>query len=214
MKDRFYLACFRDNVGSNVAFHGNGGCGYTTDIDKADAYTRDKAQQAWEMAREYDQPISADHVDALAVWKVDMQYIPTETIIDSTVLQWVGFQRGRYNGNDVFWLTGKLHDVDFTKSKIFGFDEVPIEDESIVYVPFELANKVKRRTFDFSKINRRTMIQGAGLRTPDRIKREKRRKYNPKTRMNCPSCGKIHWQLNPYDFEGCNDIWCEEYKYA
>lgn len=211
MKDRFYLACFRDNVGANVAFHCKNGRGYSTDIDKAQVYTRSQAQQAWEGAREYDQPLSADHIDAMSVWKVDMQYIPSETILDSGVKKWVGFQRGRYNGNDVFWLSNKLPVVDFLKAQIFSLEDVQLADEDIVYVPFDLANSVKRRTFDNCKISRPIMIQGAGLKTPDSVKRERRRKNNPKTKMRCESCGKFNWQLNPYEFEGCSSSNCEKY---
>lgn len=209
MKDRFYLACFRDNVGSNVAFHGSGGRGYSTDLDKADTYTLEQAQRAWEMGREYDQPISAEHIDALAVWKVDMQYIPSETVINDSVRFWVAFQKGCYDGNDVYWLTDKLPSTDFTKAKRFHLNEVSLSDTDIVYVPMYVAQDQKRRTFDYSKLNKRKMIQGAGLKIPERIKRERRRKNNPKIRMNCPSCGKIHWQYNPYDFEGCNDALCK-----
>ena len=82
-----------------------------------------------------------------------------------------------------------------------------------IVVPFELADNAKRRTFAMSLLNRRTMIQGAGLKTPDRIKRNRRRRNNPMERWNCPTCGKITWQRNPHDFEGCNDIECKDYKY-
>lgn len=212
MKDRFYLACFRDNVGSNVAFHGNNGCGYPTDLDKADIYTLKKAQHAWEMAREYDQPISADHVDDLAVWKVDMQCIPSETVINKSIPFWVAFQKGMYDGNDVFWLSDKLTTTDYSKAKTFHLNEVSPQDTDIIYIPKFLADQKKRRTFDYSKFNRRVMVQAAGLKIPEQIKKERRRKQNPKERMNCPSCGKIHWQFNPHDFEGCNDVFCDEYR--
>lgn len=43
MKDRFYLACFRDNVGSNVGWHCIDGKGYSTDVSKAHTYTREQA---------------------------------------------------------------------------------------------------------------------------------------------------------------------------
>jgi len=78
MKNRFYLACLRDNVGDNVAFHSANGNGYPTNVSEAEIYTLEQAQNAWENGRGFDQPISADHVDALTVWKVDCQYIPIE----------------------------------------------------------------------------------------------------------------------------------------
>ena len=56
------------------------------------------------------------------------------------------------------------------------------------------------------------MVFGAGLKTPDHLKKAKRKKDNPMTRFNCPSCGKITWQENPHDFEGCKDTYCDEWR--
>ena len=92
MKKRFYLACFRDNVGGNVAFHGVKGTSYVTDVNKAKTLSREEAQRAWDMGREFDMPISADHVDLLTTWKVDIQTIPRETVIDTGVSEWVAYQ--------------------------------------------------------------------------------------------------------------------------
>jgi len=47
------------------------------------------------------------------------------------------------------------------------------------------------------------MVFGAGLKTPEHLKKAIRKKANPMTRFNCPECGKINWQHNPHDFEGC-----------
>lgn len=215
MKNRFYLACFRDNVGANVGFHAIDGKGYVTDIDKAHQYTLEQAQRAWDCGREFDQPISADHIDSQTVWKVDCQYIPHLSFADPKYQEYVAFQKGRWNGNDVFWITESgMPTVDFSKAKRFSLDIAKgyAYDEELVYVPFERADKVKRRTFDYSKFNARTMVQGAGLKMPDWLKRKKRRSNNPKVRWNCPCCGKINWQLNPYDFDGCSDITCDEYR--
>lgn len=64
--DRFYLACLRDTVGTNVSFHGLSG-GYTSDIDKARSYSREEAQSEWNSGRSFDlPPLCADKVDALA----------------------------------------------------------------------------------------------------------------------------------------------------
>lgn len=210
MKNRFYLACLRDNVGSNVGFHAIDGRGYTTDLSKAHVYTREEAQQAW--SRDIDLPLSADHIDALAVWKVDCQCIPHSTTLKSGCDAYVAFQAKRWDGNDVYWLTEKLPSTDFSKAKIFTPDQVSENEPGLVYLPYSLANEKKRRTFAASLINKRIHVQGAGIKTPDHIKRDSRRRDSGKTRWNCPGCGKIHWQLNPYDFDGCNDVTCDEWK--
>lgn len=207
MKNRFYLACFRDNVGSNVSFQCKDFKGYHTNVDKAHVCTLEEAQYHFDHAREYDLPISADHVDALSVWKVDHQYIPSETQPFKDIHNtYVAFRKGMWDGNDVYWLNIDKYGIstDFDTASVFGYPIAKKLDSSFVVIPFALADQVKRRTFDFEKLNKRTMVFGAGLRTPEHIKKSKRRNPNPMTRFNCPRCGKINWQYNPYDFEVCN----------
>lgn len=208
MKNRFYLPSSHGNLGSNMVFHRHDGCGYSTDIDQAHVYTLEEAQKEWNYGDEA--PISADHVDALAVWKVDHQYISTETICTDEHELYVAYQKKRWDGNDVYWMTMFVQPLtDFDRAYKMNYELAQAflnsaDSSDFIVIPQELADKVKRRTFDFSKLNKRTMIQGAGLITPDCIKKEKHRKINPMTRFNCPTCGKINWQHNPYDFDGCN----------
>ncbi|RKG47333.1 hypothetical protein D7V64_16860 [Acinetobacter cumulans] len=207
MKNRFYLACFRDNVGSNVSFQRKEFKGYHTDIDQAHECTLEEAQWEFNHAREYDLPISADHVDALAVWKVDCQYIPKETQPFTDIHNtYVAFEKGIWDGNDVYWLISENQNTstDFDQAYVMGMDKAKKLSSKFVVIPFDLANKSKRRTFDFRKVDKRTMVQGAGLKTPEHLKKAKRKSLNPMTRFNCPGCGKINWQHNPYDFEVCN----------
>lgn len=205
MKNRFYLACFRDNVGSNVSFQCKEFKGYHTDIDQAHECTLEEAQRKFNHAREYDLPLSADHVDALAAWKVDYQYLPSKSDLSPSD-KYVFFVKGIWDGNDVYWtdLNGSKS-TNFLHAQVIGRTAAEcINHNDYVVVPFELADKSKRRTFDFRKVNKRTMVQGAGLITPKHLKKISRRNPNPMTRFNCPECGKTNWQHNPYDFEGCN----------
>lgn len=217
MKNRFYLACFRDNVGSNVSFQRKEYCGYNTDIDQAHVCTLEEAQHYYDHARKYDLPISADHVDALTVWKVDHQYIPNETQPFTNIHNtYVAFKKGLFDGNDVYWLNIDkcTTSLDFEDASVFGYPVAKKLDSSYVVIPFDLADSKKRRTFDFKKLNKRTMVFGAGLKTPDHLKKANRKKENPMTRFNCPSCGKITWQEYPHDFEGCKDVHCDEWRAA
>lgn len=168
MKDRFYLACFRDNVGSNVAFHAVDGRGYTTDISKAHVYNKEQAQHAWENAREYDQPISADHVDKMAVYKVDCQYIPSETKITDEEY-YATYAKKMWDGNDVYFQSVDGLTTNFSKAlKITKHDALLFFADKIL-IPYSIAENVKRKTFQFSNLNKRKMVQGAGLVTPERI---------------------------------------------
>ncbi len=205
MKDRFYFACLRDNVGGNVAWWAKSG-GYTTNVSNAESYSRVDAQRMWNGHREFDMPISADHVDPQTVLKVDMQYVPNESQIIQDV-GYVGFARQRYKGNDLYFISDDGLTIDFNQAKMFTAVEARQAGE-YVFLPYELVNAQARKTFDFSKYNRRTMTQGAGLKTPAHILRARRRKLSNKVRMNCPVCGKIAWQLNPYHFDACSDPTC------
>lgn len=213
MKNRFYYACFRDNVGGSIAFHSIKGNGYVTDITKARQFTLEEAQHEWEGAREYDQPISADHVDALTVDKVDCQTLPFDSDYSASAKGYVAFKKGSWMGNDVFWHFQEGTTLNFKYAMVLSLEEAKALGGNYVVVPYEQANKNKRPTFAMSKLNRRVMIQGAGLITPARFKRNNRRKRNPMERWNCPSCGILNWQHNPHDFEGCSRIECKESKY-
>ena len=212
MKNRFYLACLRDNVGRNMAFHGVAGAGYSTNISKAQTFTREEAQRAWETGREFDQPISADHVDAASIYKVDSQYIPQESITPAGVEFFAAFRRQAWDGNDVFWLAKEGLALDFSQARRITRSELSSIPNTFIIVPHDVVDVQKRLTFDHGLFNPRTMVQGAGLVTPAHIQREKRRKSNGKTRWNCPTCGKISWQYDPYTFSGCLDRCCNDYR--
>ncbi|NDO81496.1 hypothetical protein CJP72_12185 [Citrobacter sp. NCU1] len=207
MSDRFYMACLRDTVGTNMSFHCVDGHGYNTNIDSAHVYTQEEAQAKWNKGRDIDLPVSADCIDALAVWHVDCQKIPNTTTLVDGCNAYVAFVTGKWDGNDVYWLAdGSLPTTDFSKAAIYPAARQ--DSEGLVWLPFSTVDAVKRRTFNINLLNRRKMVQGAGLRVPALLKRRKR-KNTGKTRWNCPYCGRISWQLNPYDFEGCRNYSCE-----
>lgn len=207
MKNRFYLTSSHGNLGSNVVWHRHNEEGYTTDLDQAHVYTREQAQKEWSDSWGECEAISADHVDELAVWKVDCQYIPNKTqpFMDAQN-KYVAFEKGVFDGNDVWWMISKNQNTstDFGQAYVMVAYEAMKLPSRFIVIPFDMADKVKRRTFDFRKLNKRVMVQGAGLVTPEHVKKIKRRVKNPMTRFNCPECGKINWQHNPYDFEACD----------
>lgn len=213
MTNRFYMLCLRDTVGTNAAFHSRHGNGYTSNIDAAHVYTLEEAQACWDKGRDIDLPVAADCVDEHAIWHVDHQLLPCETITEPGCDQYVAYVKGDWDGNDVYWLAGtSLPTTDFSKAYVHPF---PVANsEGLVWLPYHLAEKVKRRTFCINLLNRRKMIQGRGLRMPAWLKRQKRRARTTtgKTRWNCPCCGRITWQLNPYDYDGCRNFMCEEWN--
>ncbi len=209
---KFYMACLRDTVGSNMAFHCVDGAGYTTDIDKAAVFSKEEAQRFWDSAREFDVPVSQYWVSALSDFHVDCQYVPTLTTLVDGCTRYVGFIKGQWDGNDLYWLCdGYIPVTNFHNATIY--DKPDLSRENVIWIPFDRADAVKRRTFALRLFDRRTMIQAKGLKMPEWLKRQRRRKHNGtgKVRGNCPGCGKIHWQYNPYDFDGCTHWACPEY---
>jgi hypothetical protein len=207
--NRFYLACLRDNTGSCVAFHKEKG-GYGTNLNEARELTREEAQKAWDGGREFDLPLCADCVDALAVMRVDFQYIPSDSVKREACNDYVCYVRSRWDGNDVLWRPEKgSPTTDFSLARRYKRPEV---DKRVNWLPFDVADKAKRPTLDISDLDKRRMVQSAGLLTPGHVKRFRRRVDSGKQRFNCPKCGRINWQLNPYDFSGCSNMECEEWR--
>ncbi|MBF4275557.1 hypothetical protein, partial [Vibrio anguillarum] len=86
------------------------GSGYTSDLDKAEIYTLDQAQQdvdnGW-LRDGYEFPLSADHVEELAQWRVDHQYIEkTYPEFTDPNDEYVAYQKGKYDGNDLGFADG------------------------------------------------------------------------------------------------------------
>jgi len=211
--NRFYKASRRDAVGSKMSFHRKNGAGYSTNIAEAEVITLEEAQDWFCRCREFEEPLCADRVDALSELCVDHQYIPSEGAKGNDGALYAGFQKGRFYGNFVYWLSNnglptiKFEQASFTHSPDFNSD-------SVVWIPAILAAKAAKSRISTHLIDRRSMITSAGLITPARIKNQRRnsnRMTTGKTRWNCPCCGRINWQHNPYEFEGCSNIDCEEW---
>jgi hypothetical protein len=74
MADEFYLQDSRTYVGNDMLFWAVDGNGYTTDMRKAQVYTKDEAVQRHQ-ARETDIPWPKAYIDAKTRPAVDMQYV-------------------------------------------------------------------------------------------------------------------------------------------
>ncbi|CAH7395824.1 conserved hypothetical protein [Vibrio chagasii] len=211
-KQRFYKTSYHGGVGSNVSFWGIKGNGYVTNIDLAEEYTLEqvKAVIANNRLRSYNEhPISADHVDDLAIWKVDCQHVNT---IDNKNAdpneEYLILIKGKYDGNDLFFLsanTSRTSSCNYEEAKVFNREEaqVAMTDNELWYsvIPKFEADEAARRTFQTKNINRRIMVSGAGATG---IRKPRARKTTGKVMMNCPSCGKINWQYDPHEFEDCS----------
>ena len=72
--DKFYLQDSRSYVGNDVLWWAKGGAGYTTDVSKAEVYSKDAAVRQHE-CRESDIPWPKDYIDGKTRPAVDLQYI-------------------------------------------------------------------------------------------------------------------------------------------
>lgn len=83
MADLFYLQDSRSYVGNDMLFWGKDGNGYTTDLRKAEVYTREEAQ-AQHDSRPSDIPWPKDYIDAKTRPACDMQYVRRDEALDGT----------------------------------------------------------------------------------------------------------------------------------
>lgn len=81
--DEYYLQDSRSYVGNDVLWWAKDGRGYTTDLNKAHIYTKERAQ-AQHNERESDIPWPRNYIDGKIRPAVDMQYINREEALRGT----------------------------------------------------------------------------------------------------------------------------------
>lgn len=84
--DQFYLQDSRSYVGNDMLFWAVDGKGYTTDMRKAQVYTKAEAV-ARHHARETDIPWPKDYIDARTRPAVDMQYVKRADALAGTGIE-------------------------------------------------------------------------------------------------------------------------------
>ncbi len=184
MKDCFYLRDSRADVGSNCQFWSIKG--YTSNVSDAQVFSRKEAQVKFN-ARPTDMPLSKEHVDKLTRLRVDHQYVSWVDIEDILELEcYYIVKRNYYDGNDIFFSAEVGFTYDFINAKVFTGLEIKNQDLSGErYFFFEKIDTQfqSRLAFPSQSINKRKMIQGAGIVQP---KVKKCREY-----YRCENCGKF-----------------------
>lgn len=202
MSNQFYLRDTRSNTGSSCMFWAKGGCGYTTNLEQAEVFNQEQAQKYADEKRHFI-PLWKDVVDKLATIRVDMQYLKLSTdFSDGVVIQrWCG----QYDGNDIYFhgKDGKPT-ANYSDALVFTNleDVLAIDVGSAAVLSKAFLDTICRPTLQAENVNHRTMMTSAG------IKYKAPRKKGPttgKTRGNCPECGKITWDYNPYENAYCSD---------
>ncbi len=85
MSQLFYLQDSRGYVGNDMLFWAKGGNGYTTDLRKAEIYSREEAYQQ-HVCRETDIPWPKEYIDERTRPAVDFQYCKRDEALAGTGL--------------------------------------------------------------------------------------------------------------------------------
>ena len=206
MSELFYLRDARSNTGSNAVFWRKNGHGYGTNLDELEVYTLSEAQKRHE-GRNSDVPLLKSLVDIASISAVDCQVLPDSDGIDSGG-QYIVQRKGHWNGNDIRFAGRYGETYEYEKAGIYTKEETEghfSDQESYAVFSKAALDNVARRTFQVGNIDLETMIKKPGIKL---VKPKRQRATTGKTRHNCPTCGKIVWDLNPYDAPYCSRF-CE-----
>lgn len=201
---QFYLRDTRSNTGSSCTFWAKEARGYTTNLDRAEIFTKEQAQKYADEQRHFI-PLSKTRVDEVATVRVDMQYLKLNVDFSKGVV----IQRycGQYDGNDIYF-HGKdgTPTCNYSDAYVFtNLEELSIlknQDGAVHSKAF--LDTICRRTVQVGNINHRKMITAAGIkyRSP-----RKKSAGMGKTRGNCPKCGKITW-----DYDCDINAYCSDHQ--
>jgi hypothetical protein len=205
MENQFYLQDSRGLTGNNVVFHQVDGAGYGTNLDKLEVLTLEQAQRSHD-GRETDVPLLKSLVDELSITAVDHQVMPTE-LTDDENGEYVVQITGYFNGNDIAFIGPHGSTYNYSEALVHTRDEGVLLGCKSRYALFAKSDmdKVCRRTFQAPNIDKLRMIKRPGIKL---VKPKRQRPTTGKTRGNCPTCGKITWDFNPYENAYCDWV-CE-----
>lgn len=207
MKDMYFLTSRHGNCGTSVMFHNKDEHGYGTNLNELQLYTREEAQKYHNQYGRESLPLLAEKVIERSNLRVDCQYIDYKEGMPFRSEDMVIVIPSMYDGNDICFVgVDKSQTYDIDKARVFRYHDLPKLGCSRMPWSADYLKSRSRPTFQQGNINTRSMCRGVNL-----IKK-KYHSRSGKERWNCPSCGKINWQYNPYDFEGCSDVFCSEYK--
>lgn len=206
MDKLFYLVSRHGDCGGVVMFHAKDGNGYVTDLGKAHKFTLEEAQK--ELSHDINSlPLLVSAVDEVAVQSVDHQHIKEPARKDPNNRYVVQVARS-WNGNDIAFINKRSDSFDYREAELFTYDGAMREfaGSDHVILSKDYMDSLCRSVLWRSQVSTRKMITGAGIKYK---KPRKKKEGTGKTRMNCPECGRIHWQLDPHTFYGCDDEDCK-----
>lgn len=114
-----------------------------------------------------------------------------------------------YVGNDILWwaLNGSGYTADMSRAQAYTReDALSMHKDRITDIPWpkKYIDDNTRPVVDMQRVRIKDALKGTGVKL---IKPKRKRPTTGKTRGNCPDCGKITWDYNPYENAYCKE--CE-----
>lgn len=196
MSDFFYLQDSRSNVGSRAMFWRDGG-GYTSNLDEAEQFTRERAVRQYE-CRETDLPWPVAYVRDRAEVGVDFQDLdltqekalaaaPADDCI------YVAYRRA-WDGNCLIWMT--LGNANSNLADASTWDRTQVHRfTALGYVPWPKTyiDQHSRPVVPANLLNHKQALRSVGLKLP-KVKRQRIRRYT----VNCHGCGRFLTEAQRY----------------
>lgn len=196
MDDLFYLQDSRSNVGSRAMFWRNGG-GYTSNLDEAEQFTRDRAVRQYE-SRETDLPWPVDYVLALAQVGVDCQHLKlaqaqavASAPADDRI--YVAYKQA-WDGNCLIWMGKDGSTSNLADATTWSLSHAPgFIGRGYVPWPKGYIDQHSRPVVPSRLLNHKQALSSVGLKLP-KIKRQKIRRYAHR----CCGCGRFLREIDVY----------------
>lgn len=188
MTDLFYLQDSRSNVGTGAMFWKQGG-GYTSNLDQAEAFTREKAVGQYE-CRETDLPWPKPYIDDRHHVGVDCQHVMPDEAIQACAGEanfYAAYHR-EWDGNDLIWLStagGKTSNLAEAR-KFIAADTPGLSAKGFQVFPATYIDGKARHLVSVERMNHKQALRGAGLKLK-KIKPQKIRRYT----YRCEPCGRF-----------------------
>ena len=201
MSELFYLRDSRSDTGSSAVFWCVDGGGYTTDLSKAWKLTREDAI-SYHNCRETDIPLRCDLVDKHSYLAVDCQLVDSDEMAPADGDHLVYQVPESWDGNNIMFASEDGNSYDYGKARVYDRRQflhgcIPLKKSCI--------DEIARPVVDSSKVPTNKMLRKAKIKMNPRLLKRRSRPTTGKTRGNCPVCGKVAWDYNPYDPVYCKD---------
>ncbi|RUT30870.1 hypothetical protein WG29040_23310 [Pseudomonas sp. PAMC 29040] len=184
----FVLQDSRSNTGDRLMFWAKDGAGYTTNLDAAQRYTREKATSQNE-SRESDLPWPLEYLMDRHTLAVDCQNVNQDEVVarlDGAEQVYL-YVEGAWNGNDLVWLTlDGMHSSNLADAQVYdgcvagpGGGGAP---NGLIAIPKTMADGLSRKVVATSNVKHKESLRGTGIMLA------KPTKYRAQ-RDRCDHCG-------------------------